>query len=113
VAAPDFVGVAVLVALIATELEEEIVAGAVYRPVAEIVPIEGVMDHVTPALLVPVTGAANCRVWLALKLAVAGVTVIVISGVRVMVAAADFVLSATLVPVMVTGLEAGMVEGAV
>ena len=34
-------------------------AGAVYKPPLEIVPTAGLSDHVTAALLVPVTAAVN------------------------------------------------------
>jgi hypothetical protein len=51
-------------------------AGAVYKPVALIVPapVAGATDHVTEALLVPVTAAVNCCVPPPFKLTVAGVT---------------------------------------
>ena len=51
---------AVLVAVTVTELEAEIVAGAVYKPLVEIVPTAGFSDQVTAVLVVPKTVAVNC-----------------------------------------------------
>ena len=70
----DFVGSAVLVAVTVTVWVDEILLGAVYSPVLEIVPTEGLMAHVTAVLLVPLTVAVNCCVCEAVKLAVAGLT---------------------------------------
>ena len=81
------------------------VAGAVYRPDAEIVPMGALSDHVTAVLLVPVTVAANCRVFPAFSKAALGVTDTVIAdevGFTVIVARADRLGSATDVAIMLT-----------
>src|SRR5271165_6898190 len=56
----DLVVSAALVAVMVTVCEEEIVAGAVYKPLADSVPTGGLMLQVTAVLLVPVTVAVNC-----------------------------------------------------
>ena len=83
-------------------------AGAVYRPLAEILPIVvPLSDQVTEPF------AVNCRVWEAVRYTVAGVMerVPVAGGLSVMVAEENFAGSATLVAVTVTvwvdGIEAG------
>ena len=48
--------------------------GAVYMPVEEIVPIAGLIVHVTALFVVPVTDAVNCFVCLGNRFAVSGVT---------------------------------------
>jgi hypothetical protein len=59
------------------------------------VPAEvGEIVHVTAVLLVLVSVAANCWVWPPYSIAVAGETVIVTGGVRVIVAVAVLVVSA-------------------
>jgi hypothetical protein len=60
VAVADFVVSAALVAVTVTELEPETVAGAVYSPLAEIVPIDGFSVHVTAVFPVLATEAVNC-----------------------------------------------------
>ena len=77
-------------------------AGAVYSPELETVPTDGVNDHVTALLLLPLTVAENCFVWDALSAAVAGETTTVIVGLKVTVAVEDLDGSATLVAVTVT-----------
>ena len=77
-------------------------AGAEYRPVEEIEPIRGLMDQVTAVLALPVTVAANCRVWEAVSETLPGVTETATVGERDTAAVADFVESAMLVAVMVT-----------
>jgi hypothetical protein len=59
-AAADFVLSAALVAVTVTEVADETVAGAEYRPALEIVPTAGFSDHVTAVFVVPVTAAVNC-----------------------------------------------------
>ncbi len=51
---------AALVAVAVTELEAEIVAGAVYNPVEEIVPTAGLRLQVTAVLVVPEMLDTNC-----------------------------------------------------
>ena len=82
--------------------------------VAEIEPTAGEIDHVTAVLGVPVTADRNCcggEVWFTAT--VAGVTVTVTTGTRVIDAVPVLVVAATLcaVTVMVCKLtiEAGMV----
>jgi hypothetical protein len=90
------------------------VAGAVYRPPLLMLPVPaGLMDQVTAVLLVLVTVAENCCVWLAYNAAVAGVRLTVILGVKLSVADADFVVSAWLVAVTVTFCCVAMLAGAV
>jgi hypothetical protein len=61
-AAADFVLSAALIAVTVTDVADETVAGAEYRPAAEIVPTAGLTDQVTAAFVVPVTVTVNCRV---------------------------------------------------
>ena len=70
------------------------------------------MAHVTAVLLLPVTVALNCWACDAVKLAVVGLTCTE-TGIRVTVAVADFVGSATLVAVTETVWEEAMELGAV
>jgi hypothetical protein len=58
-------------------------------------------DHVTPVFVEPATLAENCWVWRAVRLTLDGETVTE-TGRRVMVALADFVVSATEVAIAVT-----------
>jgi hypothetical protein len=60
VAVSDFAASAALVARTVTVCCELTEPGAVYRPLAEMVPTFGVSDHVTAVLLEPVTVAVNC-----------------------------------------------------
>jgi hypothetical protein len=78
------------------------VAGAVYRPAAEIVPTVGLSSHVTPPLEVPPIVAVYCWVWVAARVAESGVSEIVTGGLSVTVALAYLVGSATLVVFTVT-----------
>src|ERR1039458_1678873 len=59
------------------------VAGAVYRPAAEIVPTVGLSSHVTPPLEVPPIVAVYCWVWVAARVAKSGVSEIVTGGLSV------------------------------
>ena len=66
-------------------------------------------------MLDPVTAGVNCRVWLAFKVAVGGVSVTATTGlaaVRVIAEVADLVGSATLVAVTVTTWLVLTLEGA-
>ena len=65
---------ATLVAVTVTICWVAMVLGAVYRPALDSVPTEGLIDQVTAVFDEPVTVAANCCVWLALRLADAGLT---------------------------------------
>ena len=59
-AAADFVLSAALIAVTVTEVADETVAGAEYRPALEIVPTAGLTDHDTAVFVVPVTAAVYC-----------------------------------------------------
>ncbi len=72
VAIDVFVGSATLWAVTLTVCELRIVDGAVYRPVEEIVPTNGLIDQVTDVLVVPATVAVNCCEAEGVKLAVDG-----------------------------------------
>ena len=66
VAEADFVGSAWLVAVTVTVCCDVMLAGAVYKPVALTLPTPlGLIDQVTVELVVLVTVAVNCCVWLA------------------------------------------------
>ena len=60
VAVVDFEVSTTLVAVMVIVCVEVIVAGAVYKPLAESVPTDGLMLQVTAELVVPVTVAVNC-----------------------------------------------------
>jgi hypothetical protein len=62
VALPDLVASATPVAVTVTAWELVMLAGAVYSPVAEMLPTLGLIDQVTAVLVVPVTVAVNCWV---------------------------------------------------
>src|SRR3954453_5292908 len=66
---------ATLVAFTVTVCALATAAGAVYNPVAEIVPTAGVTDHATAVLAVFITVAVNCCVCPAFSVADNGVTV--------------------------------------
>jgi hypothetical protein len=66
-----FVGSATLVAVTVTMCVRSI-AAAVYKPLAEIVPNAGLIDHVTLVLLLPLTAAVNCCVLGAARVAIGG-----------------------------------------
>ena len=74
VALPDLVGSATLLAVTVTVGVPEMGEGAVYRPVKEMLPNAGLIDHVTAWFELPCTVAENCCCWLAVKFAEAGVT---------------------------------------
>src|SRR5205085_1997519 len=113
VAVSDLVGSATLVARTVAVCAVGIEAGAVYSPLASIVPGPAITAQVTDVLLVPVTEAANCCVSPAVRFAVFGLTVTAIVGLRFTVAVSDLLVSATLVAltvaVCVVGIEAGAV----
>ena len=94
-------------------------AGAVKRPVAEMVPQVAPEQpaplrlHVTAVFVVPVTADVNCWVFPATTCAVLGDMVIATGGATVTVAEADFVVSATDVAVTVTSAGLGIAAGAV
>jgi hypothetical protein len=75
-------------------------------------PTAELSDHVTPVFVEPATLAVNCWVWRAVRLTLDGETV-TDTGVRVIVALADFVLSATEVAVAVIVCWLAIVLGAV
>ena len=81
-----FVVSARLVAVTVTELAEEMEAGALYKPLVEIVPRLGLTDHTTPVVAVPVTVAVNCWDWDCCKLTPAGPTETRMTGQTVTVA---------------------------
>jgi hypothetical protein len=60
VALADLVGSATLWAFVVTVCAVRMLGGAVYRPAAEMVPTDGLIDQVTAVLLAPKTVAANC-----------------------------------------------------
>jgi hypothetical protein len=114
VADADLVPSAWLVAVSVTVCCAVMPAGAAYRPLLLIDPVPaGLIDQVTAVLLVFVTLAENCWVWLPYKLALLGATVTPIGGINVTVAEADFVVSAWLVAVTVTVCCVAMAAGAV
>jgi hypothetical protein len=55
-------------------------AGAMYRPLLDMVPVAGEMDHVTAVLLVPETVALNCCVAPAYRLADVGLSLMDTTG---------------------------------
>src|SRR5450759_3428326 len=65
-------------------------------------PTNGLIDHVTAVLLLPVTLAVYCCVWPALNVALAGLTETLTGGTSVMLALALLVVSAALVAFTVT-----------
>jgi hypothetical protein len=74
VALADIAEFAALAAVTVTVCEVATLDGAVYRPVEEIVPTDGLIDQVTPVLPAPETVAANCWVADGAKLAEDGLT---------------------------------------
>jgi hypothetical protein len=56
----DCSGLAALFAVTVTVSGAETLDGAVYKPAEEIVPTDGLIDHVTEVLLVPKTVGVNC-----------------------------------------------------
>jgi hypothetical protein len=87
--------------------------GAVYRPDEEIVPIAGLIDHVTAVLLVPDTAAVNCWLPAGPKVTADGLTTSVTACRRVKTALALLLGSATLVAVIVTVCVVEAVLGAI
>jgi hypothetical protein len=107
-------GSAILVAFTVTVVWEAIVAGAVYRPLAERVPVLGDKLQVTPVFEVPVTVDMNCCVCPAVNVGFAGLTVTMTpAGLTVIVAVANSVGSETLVMVTVTVVTVFTTAGAV
>ena len=107
----DLVGSATLVTVTVWVLVIE--AGAVYKPAAVMLPTTGLSDHVMAVLEVPPTVAVYCWVWEAVRMAASGVNEMLTGGVRVTVALADLVGSATLVAFTVTVCGVVIVAGAV
>jgi hypothetical protein len=101
-----------LVAFTVTDCEELTDAGAVYSPLVEIVPDDGLMDQVTAVLVDPETEAVNCCVLPAVSVTVVGLRDMA-TGCSVTVAAAVLVLSAELALVTVTVCEELTDAGAV
>jgi hypothetical protein len=112
VALDDLVGSATLCAVTVTVCDVRILDGAVYRPVEEIVPTDGLIDQVTAVLLVAKTVAVNCCVPEGAKLTVDGLMDTVIAWRSVISAVAAFEGSAMLVAVIVPLWVAGAVLGA-
>jgi hypothetical protein len=114
VAEADFVVSAWLVAVTVTDCWIAIAAGAVYRPLAPIVPTPaGLAVHVTDWLVLFATVAVKLCVPLAYSVAVPGTTLTDTGGSSVIVAEADLVESAWLVAVTVTVCCVVIVAGAV
>ena len=114
VAVAVFVPSATLVAFTVIVCCAVMLAGAVYSPAVVMAPAPPVfIDQVTAMLLAFATDAVNCCVCEAVKAAVAGVTLTATGGNSVIVAVADFVLSAWLVAVRVTNCCVVIVAGAV
>src|ERR1035441_5220880 len=97
----DLVGSATLWAVTVTVWDVRIFDGAVYRPAEEIVPTDGLIDQVTPVLLVPKTVAVNCCVPEGARLTVDGLRDTVTAWRSVITAVAVFEGSAMLVAVIV------------
>jgi hypothetical protein len=114
VAEADSVVSAWLVAVMVTVCGVEMLAGAVYRPDALIVPVPaGLIVQVTAVFPVFRTLAVNCCVWLAPMVALGGVTPTDTGIISVTVAEAACVISVRLVAVMVTVCCEVMLAGAV
>jgi hypothetical protein len=111
---PDLPLSASLVAVTATVCCAAIVAGAVYKPPALMVPSPtGFMAQVTAVFVVFATVAVNCCDWPPYNVALCGVTLTETEAIRVIVLVPDLLLSAWLVAVTVTVCCAGIVAGAV
>ena len=103
-----------LAAVTVTVCAEASDAGAVYKPLVEMLPTEGLIDHVTAVFVDPVTDAVNCCAPPAVRVEVAGLIEIVTGAAcKVIVAIAVWVLSAELVAVTVTVCAEVMEAGAV
>jgi hypothetical protein len=101
VAESEIEGSATLVAVTVTVCGVVMLAGAVYRPEDDIVPVAEDKDQLTEVLLALVIVDVNWALCPAAKLAVAGVTEIEIVGTKLIVAEADCVVSLTLVALTV------------
>jgi len=97
------VGSAALVAETTTVCGEVMDPGAIYKPLGEIVPTEGLTAQVTAVLVVPDTAAVNCWLCDAIRRVVAGVMEIETAdpAVNVTFAPALFVESAALTAVTI------------
>ena len=104
---------AALVAVTVTVWELPILEGAVYKPLLEIVPVDGLKDHVTAVLVVLLTVAVNCWLCDSVRVAVPGVRETATGGFNVRVALALAVESAALVAMTVTVWVFEILEGAV
>jgi len=102
-----------LVAVTVTVWVVVTVAGTVYRPAEVMAPVAGLMDHVTAVLWALVTVAVNCCVWLIVRVAVAGATLMVRGGSRFTIAVPVLVPSTCIVAVTVTVCGEAMLDGAV
>jgi hypothetical protein len=98
----DLVGSATAWAVTVTAWEKSKLAGAVYRPVDEIEPTDGLIDQFTAVLLEPDTVAVNCWLPDGPKVTEDGLTTSVTACMRVKTALALLLGSATLVAVIVT-----------
>ena len=112
VALADLDGSATLCAATVTVCDVKMSDGAVYRPAEEIVPVGGLIDHLSAALLVPMTVAVNFCVLDGVRLIVDGVRDTVTAWSSAITADALFEGSATLVEVIVTLWVVGAVIGA-
>jgi hypothetical protein len=79
VALADLVESATLVAVIITDCALLMTDGAVYNPFDKL-PTEGFMDQVTEVVELPVTVAANCLVWDAVRVALEGLKLTLTPG---------------------------------
>ena len=119
VAVEDLPGSATLVAVTVTVAGEGTVAGAVYNPVALMVPQAAPVqpapetEKLTEVLVAPVTVGVNCCVPPVRTEAVDGLSVMATPLTIVTPAVADFVVSATLVARTVTVGGDGKIPGAV
>ena len=87
--------------------------GAVYSPEAEIVPMFGCKDHVTPVLVVPWTVGVNCCVPVGPRVTAAGLSDTLICGLTVIVDVPVAEDCALLAAVTVTVTGAFTLDGAV
>jgi len=117
-ALPLFVPSTTLVAVTVTSVDAPTASGAVYNPVAESEPTDGLIVHTTPAFEVPLTDALSCTPPPADTVAVDGVTAtptkaVCVDGLIFKVETALFVESKTLLAVTVTTVCAPTLAGAV
>jgi hypothetical protein len=118
VALADLLLSAALVAVTVTDCVLVTVAGALYRPLDEMLPTAGEIDQFTAVLVVLVTAALNCCVAPCARLADNGLTematgFVTTGGVKETVADADVAGLALLVAVTVTFCAAVRLAGAV